>query len=34
MYKLLYHVNNQVEIFCYTGKAVVLYDKGRNKKHH
>lgn len=30
----MYHVNNQVEIFCYIGKAVVLYDKGRNKKHH
>ena len=30
----MYHVNNQVEIFCYTGKAVVLYYKGRNKKHH
>lgn len=34
MYKLIHHVNNQVEIFCNTGKAVVLYDKGRNKKHH
>lgn len=30
----MYHVNNQVEIFCYTGKAVVLYDKRRNKKHY
>ena len=34
MYKLMYHVNNQVEIFCYTGKAVVFYDKRRNKKHN